>query len=83
MADNVETKGRRLLTEGRLIVEKITAEGLLIATCRGDSGAIYNLGYDPMRGEWRCTCPARGRCAHLVALQLVTVRRTDADASSG
>jgi uncharacterized Zn finger protein len=74
MRENAATKGRRLLVEGRLIVERVEG-GLIAATCRGDSGAIYRLGYDPRSGEWRCTCPARGRCSHLVALMLVTVRR--------
>jgi len=75
--ENVEEKGRRLLTEGRLIVERVDAKAtnLVVATCRGDSGEVYQLGYDPRANEWRCTCEARGRCSHLVALQLVTVKR--------
>jgi uncharacterized Zn finger protein len=83
VADNVETKGRRLLTEGRLIVTEVGERGV-IAECRGDSGAVYTLGYRHDESRWGCTCPARGRCAHLVALQLVTIRRTeDGDTSSG
>lgn len=74
MAEGAEAKGRRLLTEGRLIVMSVTASGRVVATCRGDSGEVYDLGYDERRGQWRCTCPARSKCAHLVALQLVTVR---------
>jgi uncharacterized Zn finger protein len=66
-------KGRRLLAEGRLTVKQVNGDGIA-ASCRGDSGAVYLLGYDPGAQEWRCTCPARGRCSHLVALQLVTVR---------
>jgi uncharacterized Zn finger protein len=69
--ENVETKGRRLLTEGRLTVTK-TLGRTIIATCKGDSGEVYMLGYDATKSEWRCTCEARGRCSHLVALQLVT-----------
>jgi hypothetical protein len=42
------------------------------ATCRGDSGTVYNLGHNGK--GWGCTCPAKGRCSHLVALQLVTTR---------
>jgi hypothetical protein len=44
------------------------------ATCRG-SGEVHHLGHDPGQG-WRCSCAARGQCAHLIALQAVTVRTT-------
>lgn len=72
--ENVETKGRRYLTEGRLTITQVSPSvGYIAATCRG-SAADYSLGFDPGRREWRCTCEARGRCAHLVALQLVTKR---------
>ncbi|MBA3413298.1 MAG: SWIM zinc finger family protein [Actinobacteria bacterium] len=30
---------------------------------------MYRLGYRD--GRWACSCPARGRCAHLLALGLV------------
>lgn len=70
-------KAERLLAEGRLIVDRVgdpSRPGLIVARCRGDHGAIYTLGYDPSRAEWRCTCPEpRGRCSHLKALQLVVV----------
>jgi uncharacterized Zn finger protein len=73
--ENVEQKARRLLAEGRLLIERVYRDnGLIVATCRGDSGAVYDLGYDPAKGEWRCTCQAKGRCSHVAALQLVTVR---------
>lgn len=69
---NVEDKGRTLLTEGRLTVTRV--DDWIMAKCRGDSGEVYDLGYDPRgAGQWRCTCEARGKCSHLVALQLVTV----------
>lgn len=68
--ENVEEKGRRYLLEGRLTVTAVD-ERVVRASCRG-GGAIYVVGFD---GEaWGCSCPAVGRCAHLVALQLVTVR---------
>lgn len=73
--ENVAEKGRRYLTEARLVVEHVDGQTVR-AQCRGDSGAIYELGFDHVRVEWHCTCPARGRCAHLVALMLVTVRRS-------
>ncbi len=74
--ENVQQKGRRLLTEGRLTV--IVASGRtdhprIVATCRGDSGKVYDLGFDPAGFEWRCTCEARTTCSHLVALRLVTL----------
>lgn len=72
--ESVQVKGRRLLGEGRLTITKVLTTGLIVAQCKGDSGELYNLGYDPTRRQWRCTCVARGRCSHLVALQLVTVK---------
>ena len=71
-----DMKADRLLAEGRLIVREIgnpSHPRRIVAACRGDSGKIYALGYDPKADEWRCTCDARGRCSHIQALQLVTV----------
>ena len=65
--ENAETKARRYLTEGRLIIERVDV-GRVEATCRGDA-AVYRLGY--VNGRWVCSCPASGRCAHLLALGLV------------
>jgi uncharacterized Zn finger protein len=79
MSESVEARGRRLLTEGRLTVEKVDRD-LAIASCRGDSGEIYRLGFDPRRWMWCCTCPARTRSSHLIALMLVVIRR-DSEAS--
>lgn len=74
--ENAQEKGKRLLAEGRLIVTKVTGHAheraAIVAICRGDSGEVYSLGYDVEHEEWRCQCPARGKCAHLWALQLVT-----------
>lgn len=67
--ENVQAKGRRLLTEGRVVVKTVNAQQIT-ASVRG-SGAIHQTGYD--RGTWYCTCPAKGLCSHLVAVQLVTV----------
>ena len=72
--ETIESKGRRFLVEGRLVVTHVLGNHVT-AVCHGDSGG-YDLGHDPRRpGGWWCACPARGECAHLVALQLVTVRR--------
>jgi hypothetical protein len=68
--DNAAAKGKRYLSEGRLIVEHVDAAGIR-AVCPV-MGSVYGLGCDNER--WYCNCPARGLCAHLVALQLVTRR---------
>jgi uncharacterized Zn finger protein len=78
---SAEEKGRKLLAEGRLTVRfrsseengSLAAVFPIVAECRGDSGVVYTLGFDTRSHEWHCTCPARGRCSHLVALQLVTL----------
>jgi len=69
--ENAQAKGRRMLTEGRLRVLRIERSGLIVAECRGDSGEVYTLGFEPMWGQWRCTCEAKGRCSHIIALMLV------------
>ena len=70
MRESAHDKGRRLLTEGRLVV-KAVSDRHISARCRGDSGEIYTLAADAQ--GWTCSCPAV-RCSHLVALQLVTLR---------
>lgn len=65
--EGAESKGRRLLCEGRLIVT-LARRGRVEATCRGN-GAVHQLGFN---GDWWCTCEARGTCSHLVALRLIT-----------
>lgn len=66
--ESADAKARRYLGEARLTVTRV-APGEVDATCRGD-GAIYQVTY--RRGMWSCTCEARGRCCHKVALGLVT-----------
>jgi hypothetical protein len=68
--ENAERKGRRYLSEGRLTIERVDVAGIR-ATRRG-AGALYSLSYQ--NGAWRCSWPAAGRCAHLIALMLVCVR---------
>ena len=65
--ENIESKGRRYLIEGRLSVRRLEPNRI-VAACRGTE-ETHRLGYE--HGDWFCTCPARGRCSHLVALQLV------------
>lgn len=77
--ENRDSKARRFLVEGRLTVERVGAgNGMIVASCKGDSGEVYQLGYDARRREWRCTCEAsrvfHRRCSHLTALQLVVVK---------
>lgn len=72
MRESAATKGRRLLTEGRLIVTVRDQRGIA-ASCRGDSGQVYELGWNADRG-WHCNCEAfRPTCSHIQGLMLVTV----------
>jgi uncharacterized Zn finger protein len=70
--ENARAKSVRYLAEGRLIVEHVDGHTVK-ATCRGD-GAIYQVSWSPDSG-WTCNCPAKTRCAHLLALMAVTVRK--------
>ena len=77
MAETLEAKALRILSEARLTVERVELTGLVVASCRSTMGEVYRLGYDPGRREWRCTCEANRqfgrRCSHLAALQRVVV----------
>ncbi len=81
--ENVKDKGRRLLVSGRLRVVRVDGD-LVIASCRGDSGHFYDLGFDPRKRQWRCTCEARTACSHLQALwSVVAVGTSPGMASRG
>ena len=68
MREAVAEKGLRYLTEGRLTI--ISADARRIeALVKGDSGHQYTVIHDGSR--WACSCPARGRCAHMTALMRV------------
>jgi hypothetical protein len=67
--ESVEAKALRYIGEQRLHVQAITSSTVR-AECRG-ADATYTLSWDGR--AWSCSCPARGRCAHLLALWLVTV----------
>ncbi|HEX5937153.1 MAG TPA: hypothetical protein VFZ75_05615 [Actinomycetota bacterium] len=67
--EGARDRGRRLLAEGRLVLRRVD-EREIRALCRGDSGDAHELGFLPDAG-WYCSCAARTRCAHLVALMLV------------
>jgi uncharacterized Zn finger protein len=66
--ESPEQKAARYLAEGRVVIST-AGPGYVDATVRGD-GEVYKVGY--RRGSWFCSCPARGRCAHLLAVGLVT-----------
>ncbi|MBA3565235.1 MAG: hypothetical protein H0W31_00080 [Actinobacteria bacterium] len=68
---NAAEKAKRLLTSGRLRVLQVEGN-LIVAECRGDSGEVYQLGYQPDFERWGCTCPARTACSHMQALWSVT-----------
>lgn len=70
--ENAQHKGRRYLTEGRLTVTRVDGDDIR-SLCKGQ-GEIHTQAHIGA-GRWECSCPARGLCAHLVALQLVTVQR--------
>ena len=66
-------KGRRYLTEGRLLLTTVT-DHTIDARCRGD-GQMHKLGWNHA-DRWWCSCEARtDRCSHLVALRLVCIRQ--------
>lgn len=74
VVERASDKARRLLQEGRVMVRNVDpVRDYVYAQCRGDSGEVYDMGYDPLKKQWRCTCAARGECSHLQALKLVVV----------
>lgn len=57
------------LVDGRLTIEAIDGNRVR-AICHGFNDS-YELGYEPDLGWW-CSCGTEGRCAHVMALELVT-----------
>jgi uncharacterized Zn finger protein len=72
--EDAASKGRRLLTEGRLGVTSVQPEAVE-AFVRGDSAEFYRVGFRDR--EWWCSCPSGAanpvRCSHVRALQIVVV----------
>lgn len=68
MRENAAAKARRYICEGRLIVRRVDGPHV-VAYCRGD-GVMHRIEVRDDHGT--CTCSARGRCSHLLALGLVT-----------
>lgn len=75
MRENSSSKGRRYVSEGRLIIRRLDGE-VVQADCRG-GGAVYACGHNE-RG-WFCNCAAlTDNCAHLHALRLVVAIEPEA-----
>lgn len=66
LSDAMLEKAERLLLDRRVHVI-LPASGP-VATVNGDHGC-YTIHREA--GTFRCTCPARSLCAHLVALSMV------------
>lgn len=72
--ENAAAKARRLLVEARVrILSANEDNGHVSAEVRGDTARVYAVDYEAGEGGWSCTCPARGACAHLQAVQLIFV----------
>lgn len=82
--EDKRTKGLRLLVDGRLFIREVNpVTGYIYAECRGDSGELYELGWNPWKKKWGCTCQARTDCSHLSALwNVVTITRGELAAPS-
>jgi uncharacterized Zn finger protein len=65
--ESADAKARRYLSEGRVTVVAVAVEHV-DAIVKGDA-ALWRVTY--RRGGWHCPCPAKGRCAHLLALGLI------------
>lgn len=77
MRESLQAKAERLLLSRRLTLTRVLPDGVVVAQCRGDEG-VYQLGWDPVKREWRCTCRRSSvfhrECSHLAALKRVVVR---------
>lgn len=67
MRESAATKARRYLAEGRVIVTALDAHRVE-AVVRGDA-VLHSCSYHA--GAWACSCEARGRCSHLLAVGLI------------
>ena len=67
-------KARRLLVQGRVRAIEINEEdGIVVCEVRSDSSRTYSVSFDTSDG-WVCDCAAYvRRCAHVQAVQLITV----------
>jgi uncharacterized Zn finger protein len=74
MRESIDAKASRLLANGAVHVHSAN-EDQVIARVRGESG-IHDVEWN--RGEWSCTCLARGVCSHERAVWLCTMGRPQA-----
>lgn len=70
MRESAYDRGRRLLTEGRVVVRR-ASDVHVAAEVRGDTGVVRLVTGDPT--GYTCNCPAVRTCAHVVAVSLVTL----------
>jgi hypothetical protein len=63
----IHAKAQRLLLAGRVVIT-CEVDGIT-ATVSGDNGTYRLL---LTESGWRCPCPARGLCAHVVATEKTT-----------
>jgi uncharacterized Zn finger protein len=66
--ENRAIKARRLLAEGRVVIDRVQGHHVR-AFVRGDSGSYYEVTHD--KGTWLCDCVNPGGCSHVEALRLV------------
>ena len=78
--ENAQTKSKRLLVEGRVLIRHCEQQHVR-AVVRGDSGELRVVEYQS--GHWSCSCIARGTCSHLLAVMAVTVGESVAAWSPG
>jgi len=67
----VVEKADRLRSEARVQIKWATDQ-LVQAAVRGDSG-VWDCRWTRLQG-WSCSCPAYGRCSHVLAVASVTMR---------
>lgn len=68
MRENRATKARRLLIEGRVVIDDVRGRQVR-AFVRGDSGTFYEVTHD--KGTWLCDCVNPTGCSHIEALRLI------------
>lgn len=77
--ENAATKAMRYLVEARVQLRVVTNRQVR-AQVRG-SGHLWDVAFDAY--GWRCDCPARGDCCHLLAVRSVVVVDGDRVSSHG
>lgn len=69
--ENIESKARRYLIEGRVSI--VAAHSHHVTALVTGTENTHHVERESS-GRWVCSCPARGRCCHIAACQLVTQR---------